>query len=381
MKIVGIVAEFNPMHNGHKYLIDTAKELTGADITICVMSGNFTQAGNITLVDKFKRAKTAIENGIDVVIELPTIYATSSAEFFSYSAVKLLDSLGCIDYICFGSETGDTRELVQIAYTLTQNEEEIWKQTTENLKQGISFAKARQEALENILTEDEVTTATSSNNILAIEYIKALIKLKSTIEPIAIKREDNVSATQIRELISGGDLTLAKALSLESLSKGQIVQNTDLANILTYYLVSSTKEQIQAIREVTEGLENSLKDNCNIYDYIDYIQEIKSKRYQLSKIKRIVINMILGITKEQNDRLQDKAYYAHILAIDTNKKNDILSMLNSTSKIPIITSLNDEILERQTEENKESLLLDIKATNIHSSLLKEEQNKDYTNRL
>ena len=381
MKIVGIVAEFNPMHNGHKYLIDTAKELTGADIVICIMSGNFTQAGNITLVDKFKRAKTAIENGIDVVIELPTIYATSSAEFFSYSAVKLLNSLGCIDYICFGSETGDTRELVQIAYTLTQNEEEIWRQTTENLKQGISFAKARQEALENILTEDEVNTATSSNNILAIEYIKALIKLKSTIEPIAIKREDNVSATQIRELISGGDLTLAKALSLESLSKGQIVQNTDLANILAYYLVSSTKDQIQAIREVTEGLENSLKDNCNIYDYIDYIQEIKSKRYQLSKIKRIVINMILGITKEQNDRLQDKAYYAHILAVDTNKKNDILSMLNSTSKIPIITSLNDEILERQTEDNKESLLLDIKATNIHSSLLKEEQNKDYTNRL
>ena len=381
MKIVGIVAEFNPMHNGHKYLIDTAKELTGADIAICVMSGNFTQAGNITLVDKFKRAKTAIENGIDVVIELPTIYATSSAEFFSYSAVKLLNSLGCVNYICFGSETGDTRELVQIAYTLTQNEEEIWRQTTENLKQGISFAKARQEALENILTEDEVNTATSSNNILAIEYIKALIKIKSTIEPIAIKREDNVSATQIRELISGGDLTLAKALSLESLSKGQIVQNTDLSNILTYYLVSSTKNQIQAIREVTEGLENSLKDNCNIYDYIDYIQEIKSKRYQLSKIKRIVINMILGITKEQNDRLQDKAYYAHILAIDTNKKNDILSMLNSTSKIPIITSLNDEILERQTEENKESLLLDIKATNIHSSLLKEEQNKDYTNRL
>ena len=381
MKIVGIVAEFNPMHNGHKYLIDTAKELTGADIAICVMSGNFTQAGNITLVDKFKRAKTAIENGIDVVIELPTIYATSSAEFFSYSAVKLLNSLGCIDYICFGSETGDTRELVQIAYTLTQNEEEIWRQTTENLKQGISFAKARQEALENILTEDEVNTATSSNNILAIEYIKALIKLKSTIEPIAIKREDNVSATQIRELISGGNLTLAKALSLESLSKGQIVQNTDLANILTYYLVSSTKDQIQAIREVTEGLENSLKDNCNIYDYIDYIQEIKSKRYQLSKIKRIVINMILGITKEQNNRLQDKAYYAHILAIDTNKKNDILSMLNSTSKIPVITSLNDEILERQTEENKESLLLDIKATNIHSSILKEEQNKDYKNRL
>ena len=381
MKIVGIVAEFNPMHNGHKYLIDTAKELTGADIAICVMSGNFTQAGNITLVDKFKRAKTAIENGIDVVIELPTIYATSSAEFFSYSAVKLLNSLGCVDYICFGSETGDTRELVQIAYTLTQNEEEIWRQTTENLKAGISFAKARQEALENILTEDEVNTATSSNNILAIEYIKALIKLKSSIEPIAIKREENVSATQIRELISGGDLTLAKALSLEPLQKGQIVQNTDLMNILTYYLVSSTKNQIQAIKDVTEGLENSIKDNCNIYDYNEYIQEIKSKRYQLSKIKRIVINMILGITKEQNERLQDKAYYAHILAIDTNKKNEILSMLNSTSKIPVITSLNDEILERQTEENKESLLLDIKATNIHSSILKEEQNKDYKNRL
>ena len=172
MKIVGIIAEFNPMHKGHKYLIEKVKEITGADTAICIMSGNFTQAGKVALVDKFKRAKTALENGIDVVIELPTIYATASAEYFSYGAVNILENLGCVDYICFGSETGDTRELIQIAYTLIQNEESIWDKTTSYLKEGLSFAAARQQAIAEFLTEDEITSATSSNNILPSGYLK-----------------------------------------------------------------------------------------------------------------------------------------------------------------------------------------------------------------
>ena len=114
MKIVGIIAEFNPMHNGHQYLIKKAKELTGADYAICLMSGNFTQAGNIALTNKFNRASTAIKNGFDAVIELPTIYATASAEFFAYGAVNILNSLNCIDYLCFGSETGNVDILINI---------------------------------------------------------------------------------------------------------------------------------------------------------------------------------------------------------------------------------------------------------------------------
>ena len=183
MKIVGIIAEFNPMHNGHQYLIKKAKELTGADYAICLMSGNFTQAGNIALTNKFNRASTAIKNGFDAVIELPTIYATASAEFFAYGAVNILNSLNCIDYLCFGSETGNVDILINIAHKLIKNEENIWESITISLKEGISFAKAREYAISKFLTQSEVEISSSSNNILAIEYIKSLIKLNSTITP------------------------------------------------------------------------------------------------------------------------------------------------------------------------------------------------------
>ena len=381
MKIVGIIAEFNPMHKGHKYLIEKAKEITGSDTAICIMSGNFTQAGNVALVDKFKRAKTALKNGIDVIIELPTIYATASAEYFSYGAVNILENLGCVDYICFGSETGDTRELIQIAYTLTQNEDSIWNKTSEYLKGGLSFAAARQQAIAEFLTEDEITSATSSNNILAIEYIKALVKLKSNIQPIAIKRDENISATHIRELIQQGKLDEAKYLMLDGYEKAKFAKNEDIMQMLSHYLVTSKKEDIEAIRDVTEGLENTLKANSNIYDYHEFIQETKSKRYQLSKIKRIAINSLLNITKDMHEKLYDKAYYAHILGINKEKKGELLSLLNKQSKIPVLASINDNIIDSLSEENKESIKLDIKATNVHSIIVKEEQGKDYTNRL
>ena len=350
MKIVGIIAEFNPMHKGHKYLIEKAKEITGADTAICIMSGNFTQAGNVALVDKFKRAKTALENGIDVVIELPTIYATASAEYFSYGAVNILENLGCVDYICFGSETGDTRELIQIAYTLIQNEESIWDKTTSYLKEGLSFAAARQQAIAEFLTEDEIITITSSNNILAIEYIKALVKLKSNIQPIAIKRDENISATHIRELIQQGKLDEAKYLMLDGYEKAKFAKNEDIMQMLSHYLVTSKKEDIEAIRDVTEGLENTLKANSNIYDYHEFIQETKSKRYQLSKIKRIAINSLLNITKDMHERLYDKAYYAHILGINKEKKGELLSLLNKQSKIPVLASINDNIIDSLSED-------------------------------
>ena len=166
MKIVGIIAEFNPMHNGHQYLIKKAKELTGADYAICLMSGNFTQAGNIALTNKFNRASTAIKNGFDAVIELPTIYATASAEFFAYGAVNILNSLNCIDYLCFGSETGNVDILINIAHKLIKNEENIWESITISLKEGISFAKAREYAISKFLTQSEVEISSSSNNIL-----------------------------------------------------------------------------------------------------------------------------------------------------------------------------------------------------------------------
>jgi predicted nucleotidyltransferase len=388
MKIVGIIAEFNPMHNGHKYLIKKAKEVTHADIAVCLMSGNFTQAGNIALKDKFTRAKIAIENGFDVVIELPTIFATSSAEFFSLGAINILNSLGCIDYLCFGSETGNTEEITSISAKLLQNNDNIWESITISMREGISFAKAREYAISKFLTKEELDIASLSNNILAIEYIKSLIKLKSTIVPIAIKREENdnvTSATKIREMISNNidEKEITKYILNPDIILTNPIYNEKIYTIIKYSIMLKDKTYLNQINEITEGLENKLYDEINnSKTYDEFIHNVKSKRYQLSKIKRILVNILLDITKQNFINLNSiDCSYAHILSINSTKKNIILSMLNKNSSIPIITSLNENIISKLDEKNKKSLLLDIKSNNIYNVLSNDKINKDYTNKL
>ena len=388
MKIVGIVAEFNPMHNGHKYLLEKAKEITGADMAICIMSGNFTQAGNIGIENKFVRSKIAIENGFDLVIELPTIFATSSAEFFCYGAINILNSLGCLDYLCFGSETGNTKELKVIAKKLLDNENNIWEIITESLKEGISFAKAREYAISKFLTAGELEISGKSNNILGIEYIKSLIKLNSKIEPIAIKRNTSpefLSSKQIRDILQ--NYSYNNMLKQYILGSEQILKypklNDNMYEIIKYSVISNGKEKLKDIYEVTEGLENKIYNEVSeSISYNDYIQNVKSKRYQLSKIKRILVNIILGITKDKFLYLNNnECCYAHILAINPSKKSEILSLLNKNAFIPIITSLSDDKIKTLPCIVQKSLYLDIKASNIHSIINNSALNKDYTNKL
>ncbi len=380
MSIVGIIAEFNPMHYGHKYLIDKAKELTHSDTAICIMSGNFTQAGNIALQDKFTRAKIAINNGFDAVIELPTIYATSSAEFFAKGAIEILNNLP-IDYLCFGSETGNIGDLKAIATTLVKNSDNIWESILESLKEGISFAKARGYALSKFLTKEQLETATFSNNILAIEYVKNLMLLNSKIKPIAIKRELDYSATSIREKIKTNENIDNLALDANAILSNPLI-NDNIFKIIKYKIVSMDISKLKEIHEATEGLENKLLfeiNNSNTYN--KFIQNVKSKRYQLSKIKRILVNILLDITKEDFLELNNKQnVYAHILAINGNKKNEILSQF-SKSNIQVITRINDDIISSMDNAISKSLKLDIKASNIYSIIKEDAILKDYTNKL
>lgn len=385
MSIVGIIAEFNPMHSGHKYLIEKAKELTGCDTALCIMSGNFTQAGNVAIKDKFVRANIAIENGFDIVIELPTIYATSSAEYFSKGAIEILNSLP-IDYICFGSETGDTDVLYLIAQKLVKNNDLIWETITEALKSGISFAQAREYAISKILSKEEIEISTKSNNILAIEYLKNLIKLNSKIKPIAIKRDETaISATSIRNSIKekSNIKEIEKSILNTSIILGSPVINDNTFNFIKYAVLSLNKEKIKDIAEVTEGLENKIYDELNnSLSYEEFIKAIKSKRYQLSKIKRILNNILLNITKDEFIKLQNSnKYYAHVLAINPNRKKEILSFITKNSSILVITSINDKIIKDLDELSQSSLLLDIKASNIYSIFSKNTINKDYTNKI
>lgn len=382
MKVVGIIAEFNPMHTGHKYLIEEAKRITKADTAICIMSGNFTQAGNIALKNKFERAKIAVENGFDAIIELSVIYATASAQYFAKGAIEILNSLNCIDYLVFGSETADTDELYEIANTLLVHENEIWKNASKYFKEGISFAKAHEQAISEFLSHSQVEVATKSNNILAVEYIKTLIRLKSKINPIAIKRIDNISATEIRNLIQDEKLEEANKYALDKLDKSNaLLTNEKILEIVKYNIVNKDIDYLSNINEVTEGIENVLiKKVSSANNYSDFIQEIKSKRYQLSKIKRILVNILLDITKEDFSVLSN-AHYAHVLCVKQERKKEVLSLLNSNASIPVITSLSDEKIENLNEDSAKSIKLDIKASNIYSILSNDEINKDYTNRI
>ena len=214
-KVLGIIAEYNPFHNGHLYQIEEAKKQTGADYVIAIMSGNFTQRGNTSLVNKWVKANMALQNAVDIVIELPTIYSISSAENFSEGAIKILDSLKVVDTLCFGTETADFAALNNIANILYNEPKEYISMLNHELGKGVSYPKARESALMMYLNDIKryANILSGSNNILAIEYLKALKKLKSDMKPYSIQRkkvyyndekivDEFASSTAIRKLVA-----------------------------------------------------------------------------------------------------------------------------------------------------------------------------------
>jgi predicted nucleotidyltransferase len=217
MKTIGIVAEYNPFHNGHLYQLQASRGQTGADCAVVVMSGNYTQRGEPAIVDKWARAEMALHSGADLVIELPVAYAMGSAEYFAYGAVKLLDSLNAVNMICFGSEAGSIEKLSAAAAILADEPESYKSYLKDYLSKGLSFPAARQKAIssycKNTYGKDDLSSLLKSpNNILGIEYLKALRRLKSNIVPMTIERVGNEynqaeltgkmsSATSIRKTI------------------------------------------------------------------------------------------------------------------------------------------------------------------------------------
>lgn len=400
MKILGIIAEYNPFHNGHIYHIQKSKEITNSDYVIAIMSGNFTQQGNISIFDKFKRAKLATNNGVDLVIELPTIYANSSSQYFTKGAISLLNSLNIVDYISFGSESGNIDTLLNISKIIVSNENEIWKDISKNLKLGISFAQAREQSIGKYLTLSEIEELSKPNNILGIDYLTQLLKNSSTIKPFTISRnssnfnDKNInnagnfsSATSIRELIyDNGDSTILENVvpndTLNIINSTNATFNDTLFDILKYKIITSKKEDLAKINEVTEGLENKLITSVSTSsNYNDLLSHIKSKRYQMSKIKRMLNNIILDITKLDFDNIfNSDQMYAHVLST-SNRGKILLSKISKNSIIPLITSLNDNALNNLSNIQRKMLEKDILSSNIYSILNNEQINKDYTNKL
>lgn len=406
IRTLGIIAEYNPFHNGHMYHLQKAKEESGAQYTICVMSGNFVQRGTTSIINKWKKAELALQNGIDLVIELPTIYSVSSAENFAQGAIKLLESLGIVDGISFGAETSDYGALNNIA-TILSDEPKVYKDLlNKELKKGLSFPKARENALMLYLNDNKryVDILHSPNNILAIEYLKSLKKIKSTIQPIPVKREkvyyndnkivdDFASATAIRSMLKNkqfGDIRkVVPDVTYEVLRKESELENIvlDLSSYekeLIYTLRKMTVKEIEDLPDVTEGLEHSIKNAASMSNDINHILDvIKSKRYTQTRLQRILIYALLGITKK--DVIVSRKVNPYIRVLGFNEKGrDLISRINKQNpKATVITSVKKFKTSNNSKVYSRMLDIDIFSTDVYTLACKSNPiaNLDYTNNM
>ena len=405
-KVLGIIAEYNPFHNGHLYHIQESMKQAEADSVVCVISGNFVQRGNTSIIDKWTKTKMAILNGADLVIELPTIYSTSSAENFAEGAIKLLDSLGIVDTVSFGMETNDLATLNNIANVLYQEPKEYITMLNHELGKGVSFPKARENALMVYLNDIKryANVLAGANNILAIEYLKAIKKLKSTLNPIGIKREkvlyhdemivdDFASATAIRKMIAARQFDdIRKVIPRSSyillgqeLKKGHYV--LDLSKFqkeILYILRKMSIEEIANLPDVSEGLENAIKnaaDSCN--NIIDLVNIIKSKRYTQTRIQRILVYALLGINKKMMETSKKVVPYVRVLGYSEKGKELISEMMQANPKLNMVTSVKKSLENIKTKSLKDMLELDIYATNVYTLGYEKDSwaNLDYTNKI
>ena len=402
-EVLGIVAEYNPFHNGHLYHIQKTKEMTGAKFVVCVMSGNFVQRGNTSIVDKWTKTQMALVSGIDLVLELPTIYSVSSAESFAQGAMKILDNLGIVDTVSFGTETDDFAALNNIATIITEEPKEYVNMLKEELKQGVSFPKAREQALIKYLNDDVryKDILNSPNNILGVEYLKALKQLKSKITPIAIKREkvyynDNVivddfaSATAIRKLVTNkefaGLLKVVPRVTYETLLKEYEVGNVVLdiqrfEKEIFYTLRRMSVNEIAELPDVSEGLENTIKNAANFCNNIkDFINMVKTKRYTQTRIQRILLFALLGITKKDMQAAKKVVPYARVLGFNEKGKLLLSGISQNNPKMNVITSVKRFMDNNTNKTYKRMLEIDIFATDVYTLGYRNDSmaNLDYT---
>lgn len=393
-KVAAIIAEYNPFHNGHKYHIEETKRLTGADFVIVLMSGDFVQRGIPAIYDKYVRSLAALKNGADIVIELPTIYATGSAEYFAKGAVNILDGLGVVDYLSFGSESGDIDVLKSEASKRLSISSTDHQKIKELLKEGTNYAVA----LNRVLGSDS-TVSDFSNNILAIEYLKALSLTRSCIIPFTVKRDDNgytsesfsinddtISASAIRKLISDKNDEFKKYIpSLgeafegishfnKTLSDENAVQKSffdtavfldDFSDILYYKLISEKEQGFTSYLDVDENLSGRIINNLENYTSISkFIDDLKTKNYTYTRISRALIHILLDIKNEDASLLPS---YVRLLGF-RKEAAPILHQIKDCSKLALISKLSDA-------EITPMLSKDIFASSIYQQINKGHRNE------
>ncbi len=346
MKTLGIIVEYNPFHYGHKLHIEKSKQKTNAEYVVAIMSGNYTQRGEVAIFDKFTRAKCAVDMGVNLVIELPLIYSISSAEHFSYGAVNILDSMGVIDYLAFGSEELNEKELFEI-YKKTQTPD-FESKLREFISKGNSYPKAKELALGYKM---------DSNEILAFNYVKAIEQIGSKIKPVTIKRESSSylsdktegkisSAKSIRKLILNN-----KEYSyyvpdevFNNIKDKKFVSNDDITDMIIYATLTNSLDDIYMANEGLDKLLKKSASKANSYD--ELIDLLVSKRYPRTRIQRLLLYVLMGITNDVRNYLYNNPYIKP-LAFDS-KGRELLNRIKSEARLPIIQpNSNEKINEKE----------------------------------
>ncbi len=359
MKVCGIVAEYNPLHSGHQFHIKRSKEITGADVVVAVMSGSFTQRGEVASFDKWTRAKSAILAGANLVVELPFCFACAPAEIFASGSLRLLENIGC-DYVSFGSETGDIEKLKAI---IKSPETKI----AQHLAEGKSYSSAIAAATDTDFTP---------NDILALEYLKAIEKYNLKITPLTVKRKgegydsentekEYISAKGCRKLISEKDFdALEKYMPAFKVYKTVIEKgrytDPDILGTLFAGVIRTGRVDLANAAYVTEGIENRIAKAAQEYGtLVDIVANVKTKRYTHTRIMRIISCMMLGLTKAGLDRfVTNGAEYIRVLAADETG-TALMKKIKKNSPLPIITNLGRDNIN-------EMLKFDITATDLQA---------------
>ncbi len=357
MNITGLVTEYNPFHNGHLYHLENAKNKTKADAIVVVMSGNFVQRGTPALLDKWTRTEMALKCGADLVIELPSTYATGSAEIFALGAIRVLNGLGKVNHVIFGSESGQIEPLQRIAEYVSKETPEFQEALKLEMGKGFSFPVARENALKQILDNNNIPTL--PNDILGIEYLKAGIRTHSKMKFDTIKRISSdyhdldtekalSSATAIRKAFFEQNIgQIAHTMPKESYALlndniENAVSPDTLSNLLLYKIRSTSIDDLSTIHDMSEGLEFRIKDAAvKAKDYTDLVERIKTKRYVRTRIQRVLLNILFDIRKEYVKEVitSNDAAYARVLGFNDNGRR-VMNYLRKDVLIPLITNVN-----------------------------------------
>lgn len=405
-RVLGIIGEYNPFHNGHLYHIAKSKQETGAQYVVCVISGSFVQRGDTSIINKWAKAKMALANGADLVLELPTVYSISSAENFAEGAIKILNSLKLVDTISFGMEAKDIAILNNIANVLYTEPREYTTMLIHELNKGNSFPKARENALMMYLNDIKkyANVLSGSNNILGIEYLKALKKTKSEMTPVGIRREkvlyndenmvdEFASATAIRKMLKTRQFddvrnamprTSYRILGEELKQGHYVIDLSKFEKEILYTLRSMSQEKIANLPDVSEGLDATIKNaanSCNTLE--DLINIIKSKRFTQTRIQRILLYALLGIDKKKMNTSRKIEPYARVLGVSAKGKELLSEIVSVNPKINMITSVKKYIDTVSNKNLKEMLQTDIYATNVYTLGYEMDSwaNLDYTNKI